>query len=342
MSYDLYLFPRKAFSRTEFERYFSGRRHYTLESDGDASYENRATGVYFAFSFSPAASPEEIAAEIADDPDLASDKEWLAQRQRVSIFFNMNYVRPHVFGVEAAEEIAAVVKEFSCDVQDDQLDGMGKGPFTREGFARSWNAGNRFGYKVFQSRVPGADAPQQLQQAAEAQGMLVAPSQRIADVWRWNFGIDELQDSLNTKGIDVFVPRVMWGRSLTSVDESPITFVVWGPDVATIFPPEASHALVGSRPVTTGMLSRLRFGRRKSDQQFLLVARERLIAMAPVEHISVGGRKLAFCARGGGSFDPAFYSGLSRGTSAADPKSLVSMVAPDGVLDADIFETLQQ
>ncbi len=70
----------------------------------------------------------------------------------------MSYFRPHVFGVEAVSEVEALVTAFQCDVQDDQVDGMGTGPFTREGFVRGWNAGNRFEYSVFPraaNRLPG-------------------------------------------------------------------------------------------------------------------------------------------------------------------------------------------
>lgn len=342
MSYDLYLFPHGALSNADFFQFFSERRHYKLTDDGEACYHNPATGVYFTFSYSPAASAAEIAAEIAEDPELAEDTGWRSDRERVSIFFNMNYVRPHVFGVEAVSEVAAVVEAFACNIRDDQLDGMGRAAFTRDGFVRGWNVGNRFGYQVFHSQVVDATSAEQIQSAAQAQGMLVVPSQRIADVWCWNFRLEQLQDTLSAKEVDVFVPRVMWGRAPVTGDPQAITFIVWAPDVPTVFAAEASHVLVGLGQRAGGFLARLGLGRRGGEQRFLLVERERALAMVPVERITVNGRMMTYSPVGGGVFDEAFYAALSRGVPAADPKSLVRIVQPDGVLDADIFETLEE
>lgn len=338
MSYDLYLFPRGVASRADFERYFGGRRRYTLDGDGGAAYENPATGVYFSFSYLPPASAADIAAEIEATPEYADDVEWRAHRESASILFNMNYCRPHVFGVEAVDEVAAVVEALHCDIEDDQIDGMGRGPFTRDGFLKGWNAGNRLGYRIFRLDAPEAAGAAELQGAAEQHGMLIAPSQRIADVWVWNSRIEQVQDLLAQRGLDVFVPRVSWGRAARSGDV--ITFAVWGPDIPTVMPNEASHVLVtlGAKP--SGLLARLGLGRRKDAQRCLLVDRVRLLAMAPVERVKAGGRVIEYCPVGGGAFDDAFYAGLSRGTPADDPQSLLRIVSSGGVLDADIFEAL--
>lgn len=332
MSYDLYLYPRDAAADSDFALYFAGRAHYALSRDGRvAAYQNPGTGVYFEFTYLP--SPPARESVRAGDRAAAA-----RQRPRGSIHFNLNYMRPHVFAVEAVDEVAALVHAFHCTIQDDQIEGMGRGPFTREGFVRSWNTGNRFGYKVFQSRVTRKNDPDDLQKGAERQGLLVASSQRIADVWGWNYRLASVQAMLERDGQRVFVPRVAWGQEISSREA--VTFVVWGPNVPTVVPGVASHVLVGRGPARTGLLARLIPGARQRAERFLLVERERLLAMAPVRQVKVGGRSFTYCPVGGGVFEDAFYTGLARGSTVHDPAQLVRMVEPDGVLDADIFEEL--
>lgn len=341
MSYDLYLYPRDVTAVADFKHYFQGRAHYRLSDDGStAGYENPATGVYFEFSFWPAASEAEIAADLEKFPDLAEDANYARHRRRGYMHFNINYMRPHVFGIEAAPEVAAAVEAFDCEIQDDQLDGMGTGPFTREGFVRGWNAGNRFGYAVLlrQGEAPGS--PEEVFAAAARQGLLVAPSQRIADVWTWNFARENVQRALTAKGLDVFVPSVMWGQDIGGADAGAITFAVWGGGIATAIPSEASHVLVGLPTAPQGLLARVGRWRRKAEPQFLLVERARLLGVAPMQRVVLKGRDLSYCAMDAEAFDSAFCDVLGKGRPAADAKSLVRLVRSDSVLDEDVLETL--
>jgi len=341
MSYDLYLFPREISAAADFENYFTGRRNYEVRGDGrTAHYHNPVTGVYFTFSYLPAASADDLAREIAKSANLANDPDWRAHRTRASIHFNMSYFRPHVFGVEAVSEVEALVTAFQCDVQDDQVDGMGTGPFTREGFVRAWNAGNRFDYSVFAAHGEPPAGPEDLMAVAARQGLMVVSSQRIADVWSWNVGQEQIQKMLAGKGLDIFVPRIMWGREIASRTKDAITFVVWGGGVPTVIPGEASHVLVGTPGKPPGLLARFGIGRRRVVPRYLLVDRVRLLGVAPTERVSIKRRELTYCTMGADAFDDAFYEVLGKGWPAANPKSLVDMVPPDGVLDEDIFETV--
>src|ERR1051325_2662308 len=129
MSYDLYFKSRNQNSKPtpiEFVEYFRQRKNYEV-SNQQVVYQNETTGVYFVFDIGELSDME--------DSDL------------LPLSFNLNYLRPHIFGLEAEPEIRSLVEKFSLLVSDDQLDGMSDGEYSTEGFLRGWNKGNEFGYR---------------------------------------------------------------------------------------------------------------------------------------------------------------------------------------------------
>src|SRR5262245_39347588 len=117
----------------------------------------------------------------------------------------MNCFRPHTFGLEAERVLTPFVKRFQLVVDDPQVDGMGEGEYSPEGFLRSWNAGNRF----------AASAMRQMKQRGETMltGTLALPADFNRTVWEWNYTRDELSEDLfEEEEIDVFVPLVMLFR----------------------------------------------------------------------------------------------------------------------------------
>ena len=98
MSYDLFLkSDSSALTAEQFASYFSRRDCYTADKTR-ASYENEDTGVYFVFYYG------------GDDEDD-------------SVAFNLNYFRPHFFGLEAAPELAEFVTTFNLSIGDPQTNG---------------------------------------------------------------------------------------------------------------------------------------------------------------------------------------------------------------------------
>lgn len=135
MSYDLY-FTTPKISREQFKSHFAGNRLYEV-SPGQAIYENKDTGVYFVFTFGDSAP--------ADPGEIAS-----------SASFNLNYYRPHYFGLEAVKEVTMFVERFGFSVHDPQMNGMGDGPYSSDAFLKGWNHGNAFGYSAM---VRGKNGP---------------------------------------------------------------------------------------------------------------------------------------------------------------------------------------
>ncbi len=186
MSYDLFFQPSPSLTKQAFLAYFAARPLYRVEGD-QAFYENPDTGVYFSFDWHAPAADESAEAHSP-------------------VAFNLNYVRPHVFGLEAEPEVAAFVRHFGLGIDDPQTEGMGD-TYSAEGFLRGWNHGNRFGVRA----VAGRFGPK---------GLLGVSESLIRNSWRWNLQRERLQAQL---GEEIFVPKIMY----LDVDGAVRTFAVW-------------------------------------------------------------------------------------------------------------------
>lgn len=171
MSYDLF-FTSPKISRDEFEGYFSNYPLYQLNA-GQAFYENEITGVYF--SFDHAAN---------DDDDLEFS---------VEASFNANFYRPHFFGLEAAIEVERFVSHFKCQIEDPQNEGMVSNKFTKEGFLKGWNTGNKFAVNVLGER--SKISPEFM------------PTEKLEKMWRWNYTLSDRERNLVE---DIFIPRIIF------------------------------------------------------------------------------------------------------------------------------------
>jgi hypothetical protein len=195
VSYDLDLYPRKKkrpLRREAFLAYFEGERFH---HDGDTvNYSNDDTGVYFHFTWYGGGTD-------VDAPNRQTD----AYRRQPYIHFNMNYFRPHTFGLEAARVLPRVVEHFDLVVSDPQSEGMGQGDFSEEGFLRGWNAGNRF----------AAQAVGAMRQAGETAlgGTLTLPAALNRAYWDWNYRRQQICDDLcDLELIGVYVPPIWFCR----------------------------------------------------------------------------------------------------------------------------------
>ncbi|MBX9571517.1 MAG: hypothetical protein K2X77_21675 [Candidatus Obscuribacterales bacterium] len=182
MSYDLSLIPRPGneFSRSDFLEFFESRPNYVVQED-NATYMNDATGIYFTFDFTDGETEDLEAPEHLTGPHLA---------------FNLNYYRPHIFGLEAAIELSACIEHFNFTIDDPQNEGMGVGEFSEEGFLRGWNSGNFFAIKAIQNNAEYNAPP-----------LKTIPDADLEKYWRWSYEREEMYDDI---GIDVFVPRIFY------------------------------------------------------------------------------------------------------------------------------------
>lgn len=211
MSYDLFIKPKRT-GRKAFESYFEDRMWWTVkptESGVQAWYENEDSGVYFSFDWS-----------------------------EKSIAFNMNYFRPSFFGLEAADEVTAFVDAFGGAIHDPQSDGMGSGPFTRDGFVRGWASGNRFGHRAILSQH-------------DASGFYSLPAARLQALWRWNYQRERTTDVLNTvEMVPCFVPKI----TPVVVDEQLQMIVIWDATIPILLP--EVDAILAPRGEGLGLIPR--------------------------------------------------------------------------------------
>jgi hypothetical protein len=212
MSYDLYLYRRDGaapLKKKGFTSYFKGRPHFKINKD-QALYENDKTGVYFSFDYSDGKGGGD-----PEDPNAG----------REHLYFNMNYFRPHVFGLEAEPVLTAVVKDLDLTVSDPQSEGMGDGEYSPEGFLRGWNAGNRFGHQAYLAMEPRGE------KIIHPQHTL--PGKTLRACWEWTYRKDELGERFfEDDAIDVFVPSVMYALR----DGTLTTLCVWPQLIPTALP----------------------------------------------------------------------------------------------------------
>lgn len=225
MSYDLYLSAPGLTSET-FVSYFADRPGF----DANGWYVNELTGVYFDFSFVEAGEEND-----PETPDVLKGHH---------VEFHLNFFRPHVFGLEAEQELSAFVRAFGCSVFDPQLDGMSDDSYSPEGFLRGWNHGNKFGYQaITRDGVPD--------------NVMFADDDLIEQVWRWNRSLPE---DWTTASGEYFLPQISWAKACK--DGQAIAFVVWGHGVRTAIPECATHVLL-AREARKGFMG---FGSRKANE----------------------------------------------------------------------------
>jgi hypothetical protein len=204
MSYDLFFRSRSPsfhLSKEDFLSYFQARPRYET-NDLQAVYSNESTGVYFVFDY--------------DDPGEDGEAQQTLESPLLPVTFNLNYFRPHPFGMEAEPELAAFVKQFNLTVSDPQNSGMGDGQYSAEGFLRGWNAGNAFAYLAM------------LTQDSASQ-VYTLPAARIEAAWRWNFNRLMRQDEMADSG---FVPGIFF----FDVGGDLLTAVIWGDGIPILLP----------------------------------------------------------------------------------------------------------
>lgn len=282
MSYDLFLRREAPFTADEFREFFSARRHYHL-GDQEAVYENPDTGVYFSF--------RHVAGGDGDGID-----------------FNMNYLRPHFFGLEAAPVLRRVIEELRFAIDDPQREGMGEGPFSEEGFLRGWNAGNAAGFRAALGPMSGLEPGE----------ILTRPAGELEAIWRWNVARQDLPDGQEG---DLFVPLVRWVMSRDGLRST----ALWPDGIPELLPAVDVIMLRRERLAPPRAL-------RQREKELFVASREELEArFGPFDRTD---RPLRYRRFDHPEDPPAairdFFVGLG------GPEPTLSRVAMDRVLDAEL------
>jgi hypothetical protein len=201
MSYSLFLHFKPQLRQADMMKYFAARKHYKATKDR-VSYTNEDTGVYFWLK-----------------PRLSRDL--LLRRTVVSAEFEINYNRPSFFGPEAEKELSAFIAAFQPKIEDPQMEGMGEGPYSSDGFLRGWNFSNRFAAQ---------------QTGAKDSKVTTMPAAALRAAWQWNYGHAERRDGRNLR--NYVLPILFW-----RIDGRARRVIVWR-DSSAILMPRVDYVVV--------------------------------------------------------------------------------------------------
>lgn len=111
MSYDLYFYKRKDCKTTDSDiRSYLGERIQSTENADQFWYENKETGVYFSFEY--------------NKPDLDDESlEGFEEFDNTNWMFNINFLRPQFFGLEAFPFVGSLINDLDLIVLNPQVGG---------------------------------------------------------------------------------------------------------------------------------------------------------------------------------------------------------------------------
>jgi len=208
MSFDLYFYKKKGSTVTEkaIARFLA--IHSGLDTDNVTEwlFENKATQVYFMFNLN----------EEKNDPDDIELYECFEDYDNTRFSFNLNFLRPSFFGLEAFQFIDRLIAEFDLFVLNPQ--GSHEGPYkaTKEDLFSSWNQTNL---------VASANRFNPL-----TCGYL--PEDQSNEIWEYNSRVSDTQEQL---GEAYFVPRIFFMK--TKKDNQVVTLTTWTQHIPCIIPP---------------------------------------------------------------------------------------------------------
>jgi hypothetical protein len=210
MSFDLYFYTAKdhSLSSEQIEKYLVAKGCFREGEFPQWLYSNEATGVYFSF---------EIQRE-SDDPEDIEIFESFEEFDNTRFSFNINFIRPNFFALEAFPFVERFMSELDLHVLNPQSQDDGDNP-------RKQNADAYYSDWTRANLSVSADHFDEF-------GLIHFPIEKSNDYWRYNFHKDEMQEKL---GEEYFVPSLILTRQTTTGE--PITLSTWTEHIPNVFPP---------------------------------------------------------------------------------------------------------
>jgi hypothetical protein len=207
MSYDLFFYKQKEseISTEKISKYLSDNLVPANEGNSQWFYENEDTEVYFSFDYNePDADyePDEEAEPIENFDDT-------------NFSFNLNFMRPSFFGLEAFK----FVEQFCIDLNLFVLNPQGDSeqpykPNQKEQFD-NWNKTNLWASK---------------DHFKEMECCYLSESE-TNKVWEYNSNRQSIQENL---GEQYFVPKIFFFK--TKQDKKPFTLTIWTEHIPIVLP----------------------------------------------------------------------------------------------------------
>jgi len=215
MSYDLYFYKSKGTSLSEEQiaNYLTDNIVGENENVNQWFYENQDTEVYFSFDMN---EPE-------DDPESIELYESFNDFENTHFTFNLNFMRPCFFGLEAFQFVEKFTKDLNLSVLNPQS--ASENPYTpsKEELFENWNKTNLWS---------SADHLEKFQS-----GFL--PADKSNAVWNYNYNRTRLQTQL---GNGYFVPKIFFFK--TKQTNEVVTVTSWTEHIPTVIPPADYFVLI--------------------------------------------------------------------------------------------------
>lgn len=208
MSYDLYFYKKKGASVTEAQiaDYLTTNLTAVDENNNQWFFENKETEVYYSFEKN---EPE-------DDPESIELYESFEEFENTRFSFNLNFIRPSFFGLEAFQFMERFIADLELFVLNPQSEF--ENPYTpsKDELYDNWNQTNLRSSADYFDELEGT----------------YFPIDKSNEAWEFNFNRDNLQKTL---GEDYFVPRLFFFK--TKKDNTAITITTWTEHIPTVIPP---------------------------------------------------------------------------------------------------------
>lgn len=207
MSYDLYFYKPKGanISETQIANYLTDNLTPPNEDNNEWFYENKDTGVYFSLNQNePETDPESI--ELYDS---------FQDFDNIHFSFNLNFMRPCFFGLEAFQLIEKFMKDLNLSVLDPQSNSENPYKPTKEELFDNWNKTN-------------------LRACADHFDKFhccYLDVNKSNEIWNYNFNKKRLQTKL---GEQYFVPKIFFLR--TKKTNEVIAVSTWTEHIPNVIP----------------------------------------------------------------------------------------------------------
>ncbi|WP_290798268.1 hypothetical protein [Flavihumibacter sp. UBA7668] len=213
MSFDLFFYKKKKslLTKEDITVYLDEQISREHEKASEWFYENPDTGVYFYFELSK--------------PDLFNEnpEESLPDFEDLHFSFNLNFMRPDFFGMEAFKFVQELITVFDLYILNPQ--GNAEVPIkeSETSLFQSWLNGNKWA---------------SIDYFKEIKASYIHPG-KSSKVWQYNYNKNKLQKEL---GDVYFVPTIFFLRK--KENNEVITLSTWFQHIPTVIPP-ADFFLLG-------------------------------------------------------------------------------------------------
>jgi hypothetical protein len=207
MSYDLFFYKQKGneISTDRISKYLTDNLVPANEGNSQWFYENEDTEVYFSFDY------------YEPDEDFEPDEETepIENFEDTNFTFNLNFMRPSFFGLEAFQFVEQFCKDLNLYVLNPQGDSEQPYKPTQQEQFDNWNKNNLWASKV---------------NFIEMEGCYLSESDTNY-AWEYNFNRKKLQEKL---GKGYFVPKIYFFK--TKQTNEPFTLTIWTEHIPIVLP----------------------------------------------------------------------------------------------------------